>query len=74
MRLGEMALGATEGSNPAVLNTLAAAYAEQGRFDDATASARRAIELADQAGANALAERIRGRLRKYEQQQTIQDE
>ncbi len=74
VRLGEMALRATEGGNPAALNTLAAAYAEQGRLDDAVASARRAIELADQAGAHVLAERIRGRLRMYEQQQPIRDE
>ncbi len=74
VRLGESAHRATEGGNPAVLSTLAAAYAEQGRFDDAVASARRAIDLADQAGAQALAERIKGRLRRYEQQQPIRDE
>jgi tetratricopeptide (TPR) repeat protein len=34
------------GGNPIVLHTLAAAYAEAGRYGDATATARRALELA----------------------------
>ncbi len=38
------------GNNPGVLRTLAAAYAEAGRFDDAIATAQKAIALAQQNG------------------------
>jgi tetratricopeptide (TPR) repeat protein len=34
-----------DGSSPFTLDTLAAAYAEAGRFDDAVATAQRALEL-----------------------------
>ena len=36
----------TATNNPVAISTLAAAYAETGRFDDATAEARRALKLA----------------------------
>jgi tetratricopeptide (TPR) repeat protein len=44
--LAEQAKQLTGGLNPMVLHTLAAAYAETGRYGDATATARRALELA----------------------------
>ncbi len=44
--LAEKARQLTGGRNPMILHTLAAAYAEAGRFADATATARRAGELA----------------------------
>jgi tetratricopeptide (TPR) repeat protein len=44
--LAEQAKQLTAGGNPMVLHTLAAAYAEAGRFGDATATARRALDLA----------------------------
>ncbi|MEO1420443.1 MAG: tetratricopeptide repeat protein, partial [Pseudomonadota bacterium] len=46
-----------EDLSPAVLDTLAAAYAEEGRFDDAVSAAGRALELAKRVGSN---EHIRG--------------
>lgn len=50
------------------LDTLAAAYAEAGRFDEAVATATRALELARAAKNQALAEKIASRLRLYQQQ------
>ncbi len=44
--LAEEAKKLTEGSNAAVLHTLAVAYAETGRYEEAAATARRALELA----------------------------
>ena len=45
-RLAERAATLTEWKQPGILNTLAAAYAEAGRFDAATNAAAQAIELA----------------------------
>jgi len=41
----------TGNREPAALDTLAAAYAEEGRFEEASGTARRALELLRQAGA-----------------------
>ncbi|MBN1510904.1 MAG: sulfatase-like hydrolase/transferase [Phycisphaerae bacterium] len=49
-----------------ILDTLAAAYAEVGRTEDAAAVARRAIELAERAANTELADDIRARLALYE--------
>ncbi|MGD0200313.1 MAG: tetratricopeptide repeat protein [Bryobacteraceae bacterium] len=46
--LAERAVGLSGGRDPAILDTLAAAYAEAGRFPEATRTARRALELAKQ--------------------------
>lgn len=53
-------------NSPAVLDTLAAALAEAGRFDEAVATARRAIKLAAEAGDRALAEAVQRRCAGYE--------
>jgi tetratricopeptide (TPR) repeat protein len=47
------------------LDTLAAAYAAAGRFDDAIGTAQKATELARSGGQPGLAEKIEGRLRLY---------
>ena len=54
------------GNNPAVLDTLAAAYAESGRFPAATQTARRAIDLAEKQNKWRLSESIRAKMRLYE--------
>src|ERR1043166_4138189 len=46
VRLAERACGQTDYKQPVLVGTLAAAYAEAGRFADATNAARKAIELA----------------------------
>jgi tetratricopeptide (TPR) repeat protein len=54
------------GKNPVILGTLAAAFAEAGRFGDAVQSAQRAIELARATGRQDLARRLNGDLQRYE--------
>jgi protein O-mannosyl-transferase len=53
--------------HPAILGTLAAAYAEAGHFSDAVETARRAIALAMEQGDQTLAEQTRQRLALYEE-------
>lgn len=48
------------------LDTLGAAYAEAGRFPDAVATARKALELAEQQKRHKLVAELRTRLQKYE--------
>ncbi|HEY2574587.1 MAG TPA: tetratricopeptide repeat protein, partial [Verrucomicrobiaceae bacterium] len=58
----ELARHASElsgGNHPTVLHTLAAAYAEDNRFDEAAQTAERALSLATAQGNNTLAEVIR---------------
>jgi tetratricopeptide (TPR) repeat protein len=55
------------GRQPAVLDTLAAAYAEAGRFPEAVATVRKALELAKQQPGNAaLADGLQTRLALYQ--------
>jgi tetratricopeptide (TPR) repeat protein len=51
--------------NPVALDTLAAAYAEAGRFDSAVATETRAVDIARTSGQTALANRFVGRLELY---------
>ena len=67
--LAEQLAKTTGRNDAAVLDMLAAAYAEAGRWDEAVATAGQAIELARAAGQTALAEQIDVRLRLYGQQQ-----
>ena len=53
-------------TNPAILDTLGAAYAEAGRFSDAVQVARRGMELAVQQNNQRLAEALRTRIALYE--------
>jgi tetratricopeptide (TPR) repeat protein len=46
VELAEQATRATGGGNPIILRTLAAAYAQAGRFPDAVQTAQKALELA----------------------------
>ncbi len=54
------------GRRPDILNTLAAAYAEAGRFPEALATAHTALELATQQNTRALADALRAWIRLYE--------
>ena len=67
VRLAEGASRATGDRLPEALDVLAAAYAEAGRFEDATATARRAGELATAAGLTALVAEVAQRLALYEE-------
>ena len=64
----ELALQAnalTHGRNPVVLGTLAAAFAEAGRFSEAVQSAQDAVELARSEGRQDLAAKFNGELQRY---------
>ena len=63
--LAERANQSAGGENPIFLHTLAAAYAEAGRFDDAVRTAQRAMVLAQTAGQSDLAGRLNDELKLY---------
>ena len=65
VRYAEMAV-TTAGDVPSLLDTLAAAYAADGRFAAAITTAQKAIELAVAQAQPQLARKIEGRLRLYE--------
>jgi tetratricopeptide (TPR) repeat protein len=71
--LAEQANKATDGQVPEILDTLAAAYAEVGRFDAAVSTADRAIQLADKADRPDLASRIAARRSLYAQGEPYRD-
>ena len=55
VKLAEKACAMTDNKQPEMLTTLAAAYAESGRFEDAIATAQKAHDLAATSGQSALA-------------------
>jgi tetratricopeptide (TPR) repeat protein len=63
--LAEQACQLTNNQMPPYLDTLAAAYASAGRFDDAVATAQKAIELARAANQTQAVKEIAGRLELY---------
>ena len=66
VHMAESAAQATGLENAQILSTLAAAYAEVGRFDEARRTAERALALAEAQNQNPLAEQIRARLALYQ--------
>jgi tetratricopeptide (TPR) repeat protein len=68
--LAERACSLTDRRVPAYLATLAAAYAEAARFDEAVKTAEETIELAQAAGQEELAEDTRNRLELYKKRST----
>jgi protein O-mannosyl-transferase len=64
--LAQRALELSGQREPAILGTLAAAYAEAGRLSEALQTARKAVELATQQGNQPLAESIKARIPLYE--------
>jgi tetratricopeptide (TPR) repeat protein len=69
--LAEHAVELTSSREPAILGTLAAAFAETGRFDKAIELEQRATELATQQGNSALAKRLNERLALYKDKTPI---
>ena len=63
--LAERAAGLTHRSDPLVLDVLAAAYAEAGRFDDAVSTEGAALDRAREANRGDLLIELEGRLRLY---------
>jgi Flp pilus assembly protein TadD len=66
VQLAERAVQVCNGRAPAVLGTLAAAYAEAGRFPEAVQTARQALDLAVKQNNQALAESIKAKIPLYE--------
>jgi tetratricopeptide (TPR) repeat protein len=66
VQLAERANALAGNNDPTILHTLAAAYAEAGRFDEALQTARRAMKLASRADNIAVYNAIRDELPLYE--------
>jgi tetratricopeptide (TPR) repeat protein len=69
LELAKKACAAAKNTNPDYLDTLAAAYAELGRFDEAVASARLALQILEKSHTVGDAQGIRRRLECYEARQ-----
>jgi tetratricopeptide (TPR) repeat protein len=66
IELAQRAVKLSDGREPAVLGTLAAAYAEAGRFAEAVQTAEKALELATSQDNAALADALRPRIKLYQ--------
>jgi tetratricopeptide (TPR) repeat protein len=64
--LAQQAAKLTNGREPMILDTLAAAYAEAGQYREAVQTAKQAVQLATQQHQPALSESIQSRLQLYE--------
>jgi tetratricopeptide (TPR) repeat protein len=71
--LAERAVKLSGGREAMYLDTLAAAYAEAGRFPDAIATARRALDVATRPDQSQLREGLAARLRLYEARKPYRD-
>ena len=69
--LAELAVELTSQQQPAILGTLAAAYAETGRFDKAIELEQRATQLATQQGNATLAQSLNDRLALFQSKTPI---
>jgi tetratricopeptide (TPR) repeat protein len=66
VELAQRAAQLSGGQEPAVLGTLAAAFAEAGRFPETLETARKALDLAQQQNNQSLAESIKAKIPLYE--------
>ena len=71
--LAERAARLSGGREPVLLDTLAAAYAEAGRFPDAARTERQALDLAGQTQNPQMMERLKSRLSLYESGQAFHE-
>ena len=69
VRYAEQAARLNQHTDPRILDTLAAAYAAAGRFDDAVNTAKEAAQRCSSAAQSKLRDDIRARLKLYEQGQ-----
>jgi tetratricopeptide (TPR) repeat protein len=75
-RAAQLALSADEwsgGKNPRVLGTLAAAYAEEGKYSDAVATVQRALQVTGPDDKSALADTLRTNLALYQAGSPLRD-
>ncbi|MGD9647013.1 MAG: tetratricopeptide repeat protein [Pirellulales bacterium] len=73
LQLATAAVAATRQRDYTALDTLAAAYAENGRYAEAAEAARQAAELADRAQATDMAQKIAARATLYRQGQPYRE-
>ena len=66
VELAQRAVQLSDNREPAILNTLAAAYAEAGRFSEALETARKAANLAARQNNRPLAESIKAKIPLYD--------
>ena len=73
VELAEQALRISRGTIAILFRTLAAAYAENGRFSEAIQTAQQGIELANSQGNSGLATELRGNIALYQERQPLRD-
>jgi protein O-mannosyl-transferase len=73
VELAERANKLSNGRRPMIVLTLAAAYAEAGRFSDATNAAETALQVVQSAGDTKMAEGIRAYIQLYQAGQPFRD-
>ena len=73
VQLAEQAVRISGGRIPILFRTLAAAYAESGRFPEAIQTAQRGIELANSQGNTGLVAELQGAIALYQEQQPFRD-
>jgi tetratricopeptide (TPR) repeat protein len=73
VELAERAVRVSPGPDPGLLDVLAAAYAEVGRFPKAVQTARQALELARRQNARPIIEGLKARLALYEAKSPFRD-
>jgi Flp pilus assembly protein TadD len=71
VELAQRAARLSDAREPAILGTLAAAYAEAGRFPEALQTARKAVELASEQNKPSLAKSVEAKIPLYEAQTPI---
>jgi protein O-mannosyl-transferase len=73
VELAEQALRLSGGRIPILFRTLAAAYAESGRFSEAIQTAQQGSELANSQGNPGLATELKGNIALYQERQPLRD-
>jgi tetratricopeptide (TPR) repeat protein len=73
VELSEQALRLSGGKNPIIFRTLAAAYAENGRFSQAIETAQRGIELANSQDNSGLAAELQSNIALYQAGKPLRD-
>jgi tetratricopeptide (TPR) repeat protein len=73
VQLAERAINISGGRIPILFRTLAAAYAENGRFSDAIETAQRGIQIANSQGNTGLANELQAHIGLYQTQQPLRD-
>ncbi len=73
VELAQRANRLSNGQDPAILQTLAAAFAEAGQFSQSVATAQRALRLADSPPNRELADAIRSQIELYQARKPFRD-